>query len=159
MEPDAFESNVIVGGYDAITIWASGTTGTKVQGNYIGTDVTGTIDWGNNGSGVVVSGGANGTLIGGPNPNEGNVIAFNDFGVAIWDVNSDNNAILGNSIYQNDGLGIEIEGVGINPNDNNDSDTDCKRRTELPSLHVGFARRGKHDGQLRSEYQARQVTT
>ena len=108
---------MIAGGGDGITIWSSTTTGTIVQGNYIGTDVTGTLDWGNSGSGVVVSGGANGTLIGGANANEGNVIAFNDFGVAVWDWNSDNNAILGNSIYRNDELGIEIEGLGVNPND------------------------------------------
>ncbi len=138
-------SNTIVGGTvtvagntiagaagDAITIWSSSTTGTIVQGNTIGTDATGTLDWGNGGSGVVVSGGASGTLIGGTSTNESNVIAFNHFGVAVWDWNSDNNAILGNSIYRNDELGIELEGLGVNPNDSNDSDTGANDGQNTP---------------------------
>ena len=114
---------MIAGGNDGVTIWSSSTTGTIVQGNYLGTDVTGTMDFGNSGSGVVVSGGANETLIGGTNSGEGNTIAYNNFGVAVWDWNSDNNTILGNSIYQNDGQGLEIEGVGANANDGGDADS------------------------------------
>ena len=107
---------------DAISIWGSG-FGNQVQGNYIGTDLTGTQDLGNGGSGVVISGWSINNEIGGVNANEGNVIAFNNFGVAVWDTGTDNNAILGNSIYSNDGLGIEIEGVGVNANDSGDTDT------------------------------------
>ena len=130
----AHAGNVIVGGTDGVTIWASGTTGTTVQGNYIGTDTSGTQDWGNSGSGIVVSGGATETLIGGSDPGEGNVIAFNDRGVATWDPTSDNNTILSNSIYLNDNLGIDHETTGVNANDTDDVDTGSNEGQNYPVI-------------------------
>ena len=111
--------NVIVGsGNDGITIWSNTTTGNKVQGNRIGTDATGTLDWGNAGRGVIVSGDATGNTVGGVNAGEGNVIAFNDAaGVAVNDPSTRNNAILGNSIYSNTGLGIDLGATGVTAND------------------------------------------
>ena len=50
----------------------------RVQGNYIGTDITGTLALGNNGNGVVAGDGA---LIGGTVPEARNIISANgDFG-------------------------------------------------------------------------------
>ena len=121
--PTAAARNLISGNSgDAVSIWGSG-FGNQVHGNYIGTDITGTQDLGNGGVGVVVSGWSVNNEIGGVNPGEGNIIAFNNFGTAFWDSGSDNNAVLGNSIFQNDGLGIEIQGVGVNANDSNDADS------------------------------------
>ena len=51
--------------------------GSKVQGNYIGTDVTGTLALGNADDGVQISGGASGNTIGGTTPGERNVISGN----------------------------------------------------------------------------------
>src|SRR5262249_12110594 len=55
--------------------------GTVIQGNYIGTDVTGTLPLGNGadglgGDGIIVQNSAN-NLIGGPFPGAGNVISAN----------------------------------------------------------------------------------
>ncbi len=69
-----------------------------------------------------------------------NIIAFNNFGVAIWDSGTDNNAVLGNSIFRNDGLGIEIQGVGVNANDTNDTDTGANDDHEYAGIHDRLAR-------------------
>ena len=55
---------------------ADAITGMIVQGNWVGTDVTGTADIGNIGIGVLING--RDLTIGGVGPGEGNVIAFND---------------------------------------------------------------------------------
>ena len=91
------------------------------QGNLIGTDVTGTLAIGNSGAGIR----ADIDQIGGPNPEDGNTIAFNGgdgvivsrpFPVAI--------PILSNSIFSNGGLGIDIDDDGVTPNDSCDADSD-----------------------------------
>ncbi|MDX1267650.1 MAG: hypothetical protein R3311_09820, partial [Oceanisphaera sp.] len=117
--------NVIAaGGNDGITIWGGGTTGTIVQGNFIGTDTTGTLDLGNSNTGVVISGGSTDNQIGGADAGEGNIVAFNnDIGVEIRDNSVFNNAILGNSIYSNTLLGIDLGGDGVTANDVGDADS------------------------------------
>ena len=81
-------------GHGTLTLTADGAFTYTPDPNYIGTDTTGTLDFGNGGSGVVISGDTDGNLVGGVNANEGNLIAFNNFGVAVWDSGTDNNAIL-----------------------------------------------------------------
>ena len=123
--------NVIGGGTDGITLWANALN--IVQGNYIGTDVTGTLDLGNLNHGIAISGGTTNNVIGGVNPNEGNVIAFNEnSGVSVWDPTSDNNRILGNSIYRNAGLGIDINNDGLSPNDSGDGDSGPNDQQNFP---------------------------
>ena len=87
-----------------------GTLGNVIQGNFIGTDVTGTAPLGNQLAGVGFSGG-NGTTVGGTGAGVGNLIAFNaDEGVL---VNAGTgNAILSNSIVSNSGVGIRLNSAG-----------------------------------------------
>ncbi len=84
-----------------------------VQGNYIGTDVTGTQAIGNRTNGVLVESGANNT-IGGTGTGVGNTIANNGgAGVSVTGSFTTGNAIRGNSIYDNGGLGIDLGGSGV----------------------------------------------
>jgi hypothetical protein len=81
--------------------------GTVVQGNFIGTDKSGTLPLGD---GIVV--GANNTLIGGVGQGAGNTIGFNFNGDPGVDVDSGSgNSILGNSIYGNSGGGTTLNGA------------------------------------------------
>jgi hypothetical protein len=77
-----------------------------VQGNRIGTDVTGTQPLGNGRDGVLITR-MNNNTIGGEAPGAGNTIAFNGGdGVRVDQANG--NAIQGNAIFANGNLGIEL---------------------------------------------------
>ncbi|MDB9514810.1 hypothetical protein PN499_26770 [Kamptonema animale CS-326] len=93
-------------GSQAIQINGATATSNSVQGNYIGTDVTGTVDLGNTSNGVLILGGASNNFIGsnGDGVNdaaEGNLIANNDR--------------QGNTINTTNG-NVRITGTGTNNN-------------------------------------------
>ncbi len=98
-----------------------------IQGNFIGTDATATLDLGNRSNGVYVSGVGYAT-IGGTGSGEGNVIAHNGGG----DPSSSGGiqisgpavTIRGNRIFDNRPLGIDLMNgfVGVTPNDPGDID-------------------------------------
>ena len=75
-----------------------------VQGNFVGTDVGGTMNLGNSGAGVVLgtggpTGGATSNLVGGSTPGAGNLISGNGWvGVLILDAGTRSNIVAGNSI-------------------------------------------------------------
>ncbi len=92
------QRNVISGNSQGILLW-SGTTGTIIQGNYIGTDVSGTVDLGNSGTGVLVTSGATNNIIGGTVAGAGNLISGNDnYGVRISGSGTTGNVLQGNFI-------------------------------------------------------------
>jgi titin len=94
-----------------------GTTGNLVQGNLIGADLTGTNALGNSFAGVALWNGATNNVIGGLSAGAGNVIAFNGWaGVELYDAPTIDNSIRGNSIFDNDALGIDLGGDGITLN-------------------------------------------
>ena len=108
-----------------------GTSGTNtVQSNFIGTDATGTQPLGNGNAGLVLTALSLGpplaNRIGGTNANEANTIAFNK-SVGIFVSRSARNAILGNSIFANGGIGIDLSdrsGNADGPTRNDASDSD-----------------------------------
>ncbi len=92
-----------------------------VQGNWIGVSSDGISGLGNAEFGVECQVGANHNLIGGTAPGAANRIAYSQTipgmgsyaGVRIRD-GAANNAILGNSIFANAGLGIDLGPYGVN---------------------------------------------
>lgn len=97
---EAAARNLISGNDCAgVVINFMGTTGTRVQGNYIGTDITGTQALGNGCEGVFIGMGASQTIVGGTTNGAGNLISGNyGNGVTIVDVDSTGNLIQGNYI-------------------------------------------------------------
>jgi titin len=81
--------------------------GHVVQGNLIGTDVTGTQPLGNGRDGVEIAWMNSDITVGGEEPGAGNTIAFNRRDGVLVD-NGTGNAILGNAIFANGHLGIEL---------------------------------------------------
>jgi hypothetical protein len=107
-----------------------------IQGNFIGTDISGTQLLGNAGDGVLVLVSTNNTIGGVSTPGEvpGNVIAGNagrgvgvSFGVTGL-------AIKGNAIFSNGGLGIDLNLDGVTPNDNCDTDTGPNNLQNYPVI-------------------------
>lgn len=137
--------NLISGNDQGVTIngGSNGSNGNKVQGNYIGTKADGVGALGNTFTGVHVAGGHD-NLIGGTGVGEGNIIAFNGqpnstfgYGVLIETGGSDfKNGILGNSIYSNNGPGIDLGGNGVTPNDTLDPDTGFTTANEYQNYPV-----------------------
>jgi hypothetical protein len=129
---DTVRGNVIGGlGGDGIEIddsgAAAGANGFVIEGNYLGTDPTGTLNFGN-AIGILLEGnavtqGVANNTVGGTAPGAGNVIA-NEFlvGVEIFGVAANNNLVLGNFIGTDptgtaslgNGVGVEVAGGAHN---------------------------------------------
>ena len=90
--------NVSGGSSQGILISGGPATGNRIQGNIIGADITGTVDLGNSGSGIVLDR-ASQTMIGGSGASDGNLISGNDaHGILISGPGADLNFIQGNRI-------------------------------------------------------------
>jgi titin len=120
----AGSQNVISGNADrGVLILNRGATNNMVQGNFIGTDVTGKLALGNNTNGVAISGAA-GNLVGGTGPAAGNLISGNQqSGVLIINAGAANNFVQGNFIgtdvtgtnaLANSFNGVTVDGVAGN---------------------------------------------
>ena len=98
--------NVIsANGSDGLELLDAGTSNNSILGNFIGTDISGTLAFGNSNDGVRIEG-ASGNFIGGTNNGEGNLISGNDDdGVQIIGDGSNNNFVQGNFI------GTDINGT------------------------------------------------
>ena len=103
-----------------------------VQGNIIGTDLTGSMAMGNRGNGVTIAI-ANGNVIGGNLAELGNRIAFSRLaGVAV--ISGVQNSIQHNTIYGNGALGIDLGTSGVTPNDLGDADGGSNNLQNFPAI-------------------------
>jgi hypothetical protein len=119
---------------EGIEILNPNATGNLIQGNLIGTDDTGTKALGNGGPGVRLFSGMYNT-IGGTAPGAGNRIAFNTgAGVLIVSNEGSRNAVLGNAIFANGGLGIDLRNDGPTANDPLDADYGPNGLQNFPEL-------------------------
>jgi parallel beta-helix repeat protein len=126
----AGEANVLAGN-DHSGVWLNAhATGNVIEGNLIGTNPAGTAGLGNGQPGIMITE-ASGNTIGGTEPGAGNTIAHNGYlGIYVW--SGQGNAILGNSIHDNELLGIDLEPQGPVPNDLADSDAGPNRGQNYP---------------------------
>ncbi len=112
----------------------TGATGNVIQGNFIGTDLSGAVPLGNVEDGIDIESDASDNQIGGTAAGAGNTIAFNGIrGVGISDLVS-GNQILGNSIYGNAELGIDLAEDDVTPNDPCDGDGGDNQLQNFPVL-------------------------
>ena len=133
----------LISGKQLGVIFETGSTGGQVQGNLIGTNAAGTAGIPNGIDGVLLN--ESNHTVGGTTASARNVIAFNsNNGVTVTD-NGAGNAILGNSIFSNGGLGINLGPTGVTPNDAGDADTGANNLQNFPRHQLGLDRRGQRD--------------
>jgi hypothetical protein len=134
-----YDRNVI-GGNDWNGIYVEGNMsypvyGTLIRANYIGLGADGIADVGNGSDGIYMCPYVQESLIGGEDDNHFNVIAYNHRGIDIFGWTCYNNAILRNSIYSNDELGIDHDHDGVTPNDAGDGDSGGNTCLNFPVLN------------------------
>ena len=114
---------------------------TRIQGNLIGTEITGTANLGNRLNGITLGpfGSATKTLIGGLGLGEANTVAFNRVqGIAVPPaddmVPSLQNTFAGNAMHSNGDLGIDLASDGVTANDVTDTDFGPNELQNFPVL-------------------------
>lgn len=134
---NAAARNILSGQNFGAGVFFSGTThGNSVQGNFIGTDVTGTNGIPNNAEGVGASVFNNLTpnLVGGTNAGAGNRIAFNA-GAGVHVQSGTNTTIRGNTVFSNNALGIDLNfDFTITQNDGGDPDGGANESQNFPLI-------------------------
>jgi parallel beta-helix repeat protein len=141
----AQDQNIISGnGSNGIDL--NGSSNNQILGNSIGTDVTGTLDRGNAGNGILVTAGSTGNLIGGDatggndptngvfvRPPQGNLISGNNANGVLINGNATQNTLSGNFIGTaasgDSALGNRRDGVAI-VNANGNSLLGCTLTTD-----------------------------
>ncbi len=134
----AAAANIIT---DRVVITGSGNA---VQGNFVGTDSSGTVNFGNTTiDGIGLANGAANNTIGGTTAGEGNVIAFHRNGIVLGGNSGSGNRIVGNSIFSNSTLGIDLSSAGgtVNPDgvtvdDPDDPDTGANDLQNFPVINT-----------------------
>lgn len=143
--------------------FGSGGNGGVVQGNYVGTNINGTVGggFGNGGFGIFAIGDYSNGLIGGTSSGEGNkVVSSGMSGIAAngfvgFGLYASNISILGNQVYQNTSTGIRLMADTNGdfqpdtpipfPNDTGDGDTGPNDYLNFPVLNSSSASAGSLD--------------
>src|SRR5215472_12887811 len=130
------ERNLLTGNQYGITV--GNASSNQIMGNYIGTRADGTAGIGN-GTGVNLNDASKNNTVGGTTPGSGNVIAWNGTEGVFVSSDSNNEAILGNSIHDNTyypGIDLYSGSLGVTPNDDNtgDADTGANNLQNFPVL-------------------------
>ena len=124
---------LIISNFSRNGITLSGAGGNTIESNWIGVDSTGTAAAGNS-VGILVS--SSGNIIGGTTAGTGNVIAFHSGAGIEIAFTASSNALLGNGIHSNTGLGIDLGGNGATLNDANDNDSGANEQTNFPVITI-----------------------
>ena len=123
------QGNVIGGSTRGVVLSSANATGNTVSGNWIGADPTETANLGMT-TGVQISGGATGNVIG-----PGNTIANNNTGLRLIGNSGNENTVTQSRFVDNVVIGIDIAGLGPTANDVDDADEGTNRSINFPVIN------------------------
>lgn len=133
--------NVILGARSVGIEIDGASTGTSILGNLIGINAAGTVVHGSGQDGILLENNAASTTIGGTTAGQGNTIVDSgrlsatwQSGIAVASTAGSSNSIIGNTIYDNRGLGIDLGTSGVTVNDNLDADSGANTLQNTPVL-------------------------
>ena len=163
--------NTIIGNKGrGVHIFGESSKGTLIQGQQIGAFQTKQFDPStsnfvdtiielpNQNEGVFISNGATDSLIGGfDGEAEGNLIGFNTGGVVLDSEGGVGHTILGNSIFENVGLGIDLNNDGPTVNDSDDNDNGPNTLLNFPFV-TGIQPIGSDQTRIRGFLQSKSGT-
>lgn len=113
-------------------IYISESNDVTVQGNHIGTGILGNESFGNGQNAINIDDGSAGVLVGGTTAGASNRIRNStDQGVRISGALTQV-SVIGNSIYDNTGIGIDNDVFGVTANDLGDSDSGSNDNLNFP---------------------------
>jgi len=126
----------IISGNSGPGVFIFQSSNNQTQGNYIGTNVIGSLGLDNDGGGITIGSSSSNNTIGGLSSQAANLIAFNEEeGVTFAGNAGTGNAVLGNSIHSNNNVGIDLgDNNGPTPNDLDDTDTGGNNLQNYPVL-------------------------
>ncbi len=108
-------------------------TGNILEGNLVGTTISGESDLGNGADGIYILDDSHSNTIGGTDPGAGNIIAFNEQ-AGIRAKSGHDNAFICNPIFSNAELGIDLGGSGVTANDPDDPDPGANKLQNFPEI-------------------------
>ncbi len=135
--PTSSARNVISGnGGHGVHLGGAGPV--TIEGNYIGTSISGAQPLPNAGHGVSIVGFSYLIAVGSAAAGAGNLIAHNALdGISVEEAGGGSpvvNRFSGNSIHSNGGLGIDLGNDGVTPNDSGDGDSGPNALQNYPEL-------------------------
>ena len=132
----AGDGNVIAAsGLSGVHLFGVSPDGNTIRGNAIGTDATGTLNFGNKGAGVLLDAGSNNIIGGASNATAQNMIFFNGgAGIALSPAAGSGNLLRFNEIDSNAGLGIDLGNDGVTQNDAGDGDSGPNGLQNFPQI-------------------------
>lgn len=112
--------------------------GNVIQGNLIGLNALGTEPLSNTSFGIISELGSSSNTIGGVQNGAANKVAFNGK-AGIYSTAGSRNAVRGNAIFSNVGLGIDLGTQGVTPNDLDDTDMGANNLQNFPEITSVFS--------------------
>lgn len=131
----------LISGNTTRGIRITNSVGGVIRGNLIGTKLDGTSSLANGQFNVEIEENSNAHELGGLAVGAGNRIAFSGSGLAgirVRDLTL-NNAILGNLVFSNSGLGLDLSAAGVTGNDSCDLDAGGNLRQNFPVLTQAYS--------------------
>ncbi len=126
------QENVVSGNATGMLIGGS----PIIIGNFVGTDATGTIDVGNETTGIFLLDAS--ATVGGTGAGEGNIVAYNGTGrhsdAGIFLAGIGISTLRANRVFANSLIGIDLDGDGVTPNDPFDFDTGGNGLLNFPMI-------------------------